>query len=74
MLRIIRRRLLGDVKAGVAAILHCGYGQHEIQILDITAGKISSRVNIAEAFYGIVFSPDGARVICNPSVRKIRYS
>ena len=50
-----------------AAILHCGYGQHEIQILDIAAGKITSRVNIAEAFYGIVFSPDGTRVICSGS-------
>ncbi len=50
-----------------AAILHCGYGQHEIQILDTAAGKIMSRVNVAEAFYGIAFSPDGSRVICSGS-------
>ena len=67
--------IVGDFPASMAlhpdgkfaAILHCGYGQHEIQILDIAAGKITSRVNIAEAFYGIVFSPDGSRVICSGS-------
>src|SRR5258708_5253750 len=59
--------VVGDLPASMAlspdgkfaAILHCGYGQHEIQILDIAAGKISSRVNLPEAFYGIIFSPDG---------------
>ncbi|MEO6787771.1 MAG: beta-propeller fold lactonase family protein [Chthoniobacteraceae bacterium] len=50
-----------------AAILHCGYGQHEVQILDIAAGKIVSRVNLHEAFYGIAFSPDGSKVVCSGS-------
>jgi YVTN family beta-propeller protein len=67
--------LVGDFPASMAmhpdgkfaAILHCGYGQHEIQILDTAAGKITSRVNLAEAFYGIAFSPDGSRVICSGS-------
>ncbi len=48
-----------------AAILHCGYGQHEVQILDVSTGKIVSRVNLHEAFYGIAFSPDGTRVVCS---------
>ncbi len=50
-----------------AAILHCGYGQHEVQVLDVEAGKIASRVNLNEAFYGIAFSPDGKRLVCSGS-------
>ncbi len=50
-----------------AAILHCGHGQHEVQILDVAAGKIVSRVNLHEAFYGIAFSPDGSKVVCSGS-------
>lgn len=46
-----------------AAILHCGYGQHEIQILDIAASKIISRANLPESFYGCAFSKDGAKLI-----------
>lgn len=48
-----------------AAILHCGYGQHEVQILDLGTGKIVSRVNLNVAFYGIAFSPDGSKVVCS---------
>ena len=53
-----------------AAILHCGYGQHEVQILDIAAGKIASRANLAEAFYGCAFSPDGSKLIVSGSAEE----
>ncbi len=67
--------IVGDFPASMAlhpdgkhaAILHCGHGQHEVQILDIAAGKIVSRVNLREAFYGIAFSPDGSKVVCSGS-------
>ena len=70
-----KQTVVGDFPANIAlhpegkfaAILHCGYGQHEIQILDVAAGKIASRVNINEAFYGLAFSPDGARLVCSGS-------
>jgi DNA-binding beta-propeller fold protein YncE len=50
-----------------AAILHCGYGQHEVQVFDVAADKIVSRVNIAESFYGCAFSPDGKKLIVSGS-------
>ncbi len=70
-----KQLVVGDFPASMAlhpggnfaAVLHCGYGQHEVQILDIAAGKIVSRVNLREAFYGIAFSPDGSKVVCSGS-------
>jgi DNA-binding beta-propeller fold protein YncE len=67
--------LVGDFPVNIAlhpggkfaAVLHCGYGQHEILILDIGSGKVASRLNINEAFYGIAFSPDGSRLFCSAS-------
>lgn len=46
-----------------AAILHCGQGQHEVQIFDVAAGKVASRANLNESFYGCAFSPDGTKLI-----------
>ncbi len=48
-----------------AAVLHCGYGQHEIAILDLKTGKVASRRNINEAFYGIAFFKEGKGLICS---------
>jgi len=45
-----------------AAVLHSGYGPHEIVTLDVTTGKQVSRTRVEEAFYGIEFSSDGTRV------------
>ncbi len=50
-----------------AAVLHCGYGQHEVQILDVAAGKIVSRANVNESFYGCTFSPDGTKLVISGS-------
>jgi sugar lactone lactonase YvrE len=43
------------------AILHAGYGPHEIAIVDLTKGKeaIASRIRLPQTFYGLAFSPDG---------------
>ena len=48
-----------------AAVLHCGYGQHEIIIVNLINLRIVSSVALEEAFYGIAFSPDGKRVLCS---------
>ncbi len=48
-----------------AAVLHSGYGQHEIVVLDIGSAAIVSRVSVHESFYGIAFSPDGANLFCS---------
>ncbi len=42
-----------------AAVLHCGYGAHEVVIVDIPRARIVSRVDLDQAFYGIRFSSDG---------------
>jgi DNA-binding beta-propeller fold protein YncE len=47
------------------AILHCGYRDHDIVIVDLDGGKprVVSRANVEQAFYGIAFAPDGRRVV-----------
>ena len=60
---------LGDFPVNIAlhpdgrsiAVLHAGFGTHEIVIVHVANGrnKISSRVSLDQAFYGLCFSPDG---------------
>jgi len=61
--------LLGDFPVNVAlhpsgdwlAILHAGFGDHEIVIVDIRNGKerIVNRVSLPQTFCGLCFSADG---------------
>ncbi len=48
-----------------AAVLHCGYGDHEIVVVDVPEARVVSRVGIPEAFYGLAFSPDGSELFCS---------
>lgn len=48
-----------------AAVLHCGYGTHEIVVLDLKTQKIVSQVVIPEAFYGLSFDPTGSRLFAS---------
>ena len=44
------------------AVLHAGYGDHEVIIVDLDAGKEQHRLPRArstQTFYGLTFSPDG---------------
>ena len=52
-------------KAPYAAILHAGYGEHEIVIVDLKAAKIVSRVVLPQCFYGICFDPQGKRIFAS---------
>src|SRR4051812_15155946 len=52
-------------KGKFAAVLHCGDGKHDVIVVDIKGEKIVSRTHVEEAFYGIVFSPDGERLYCS---------
>src|SRR5262249_47629625 len=47
-----------------AAVLHSGFGQHEVVILGLPGGAVVSRANLEESFYGIQFSPDGKQLYC----------
>ena len=48
-----------------AAVLHSGYGPHEVIVVDLSAGKITSRVPIHETFYGVTFSHNGRELWCS---------
>jgi len=68
-----RQVTLGDFPVNIAvhpggshaAVLHSGYGDHEIAIVDLGQGKIVTRIGVTEAFYGLAFSSDGARLYCS---------
>jgi DNA-binding beta-propeller fold protein YncE len=63
---------LGDFPVNIAvhpdgqhlAILHAGYGTHEVACVDLQGGRprIVSRVSVDQAFYGLSFAPDGRRL------------
>jgi DNA-binding beta-propeller fold protein YncE len=65
--------VLGDFPVNIAvhpsgkfaAVLHCGYGQQEIVVLEIPGGKLVSRVALDESFYGLAFSHDGKRLFAS---------
>jgi DNA-binding beta-propeller fold protein YncE len=47
-----------------AAILHCGFRDHEVAILDLNprGQKVVAKVVIPQGFYGLTFSPDGKQL------------
>lgn len=67
-LRPVGRQVeVGDFPAAIAlhpdgrhaAVLHCGYGPHEIALLDVESRRVLSRTRVEESFQGVAFSPDG---------------
>lgn len=48
-----------------AAVLHSGWGQHEVRILDVKTGKPVSQVALGETFYGVAWSPDGKQLFAS---------
>jgi len=48
-----------------AAVMNCGYGPHDVVVVDLTAGKISSRAVVSNSFYGVAFSADGRELYCS---------
>lgn len=47
------------------AVLHSGYGEHEIILVDLQSNKIRSRVSMPQVFYGMTFSHDGTKLLCS---------
>ena len=47
-----------------AAVLHCGFKEHEVHILNLNAAKrkVVCRVAVDQAFYGLCFAPDGKQL------------
>ncbi|MDB6016766.1 MAG: hypothetical protein JWR19_1255 [Pedosphaera sp.] len=48
-----------------AAVVHCGYGPHEIVVVNVKEGTVISRTPIHEAFYGLEFSHGGNWLYCS---------
>jgi YVTN family beta-propeller protein len=46
----------------VAAVLHAGYGEHEVHTLDTKTDRVIARFSIPESFGGLVWSADGKRL------------
>jgi YVTN family beta-propeller protein len=65
-----RQSKLGDLPVQIAvhptepflAILHAGYGEHEIITLNASTGKVIGRVALPTTFAGLVWSTDGKRL------------
>ncbi|MBM4155454.1 MAG: YncE family protein [Lentisphaerae bacterium] len=48
-----------------AAVLHAGYGPHQVHVVDLGAGTVVAQARVQEAFYGIEFTSDGRRLFCS---------
>jgi YVTN family beta-propeller protein len=64
---------LGDFPVNLAihpsgrfvAVLHAGYGQHGIRIIDLSKSRVISQANLRETFYGLEFSADGKKLFAS---------
>ena len=48
-----------------AAVLHAGFGQHEIVIVDLKRLQVVSREKLPQTFYGIAFDPAGKQLFAS---------
>lgn len=55
----------------VAAILHAGYGEHEIVTVDLAGLQVIARVAVSETFAGLCFSPDGGTLFASGAGQEI---
>lgn len=56
-----------------AAVLHCGYGRHEVVVVELAGETIADRARLGEAFYGIAFSRDGKQLFCSGASGEVVY-
>ena len=59
--------------APVLAILHAGYGEHEVITLDTKTHKIIGRVSIPETFGGLLWTTDGKRLYVGGGFDEVVY-
>ncbi|MCC6126637.1 MAG: beta-propeller fold lactonase family protein [Pirellulales bacterium] len=52
-------------RAPFAAVMHSGYGDHEIVIVDLQTEKITCREKIPLGFYGLCFDAEGKRLFAS---------
>lgn len=58
-------------KEPFAAVLHAGFSEHEVVILDLKKGTITGRVTVPQAFCGLVFSPDGKELYASGAEHEV---
>lgn len=54
-----------------AAVLHSGWGQHEVRILNAKTGALVSQVALEETFYGLTWSPDGRQLYISGAAAEV---
>ncbi|AGA26750.1 bifunctional YncE family protein/alkaline phosphatase family protein [Singulisphaera acidiphila] len=54
--------LVENPQAPILAILHAGFGEHEVWTLDAKTGRTIARTAIPASFSGLTWSADGARL------------
>jgi YVTN family beta-propeller protein len=73
-LRPVGRQVeLGDFPVNIAvhpggrfaAVLHSGYSTNQVSVVEVDSGKIVSRAEISQSFYGLEFSGDGKQLFCS---------
>jgi DNA-binding beta-propeller fold protein YncE len=52
-------------KAPFAAVLHAGYGEHEIAVVDLKLNRVVSRASLPQVFYGLCFDNEGKRLFAS---------
>jgi hypothetical protein len=76
-----KQLLLGDFPVNLAlhpagrwlAVLHAGYGTHEIMIVDLRKGRehVTCRVPLEQTWLGLTFSPDGSTLYASGGEREV---
>jgi DNA-binding beta-propeller fold protein YncE len=54
-----------DPRGGLAAVLHAGYGRHEVRLIDLASLSTVSSAQLNETFCGVAFSPDARTLVCS---------
>jgi DNA-binding beta-propeller fold protein YncE len=47
------------------AVLHAGYGEHEVVTVDLERLAIVDRASVLQSFYGLCFTPDGKQLFAS---------
>src|SRR5205823_13008834 len=53
------------------AVLHAGYGEHEIIIIDLKKHKKTARVLLDQCFVGVCFSANGKRLFASGGEQEV---
>jgi len=54
-----------DPRGGFAAVLHAGYGRHEVRLVDLESLRTVAAARLNETFCGVAFSADGRTLVCS---------